>query len=484
MNRIDLLEITPDERIRIIGAADLMLERIPELVYPEEADAEKRAYAMSVLANPLAKAENVAYRRDIARDFLVSGDLLSRVVEDVKGIDELSALWQEERRQVIAEWQKTRENSGYTDEANFQEKISMVQADLRQFLRLYDRLNKLIDTLTVNTLYADGLLEFKETCIRLYASYAFSAVPRARKLLEVDPARYTCELLLGMNENLAVDTVELNMLYTPDAEESAANSGAPGTELNVTVPQMMPLVRAALDNLDSQTVGSCETLERLFNDLNAQLRFYTFCTDFCHALTAAGANYMFPQMTDADSGVTSALELRDVYEVLSHEGAGNSHDVLLTPERSGIIVTGEGGVGKTALLRAVCTAQILAQCGLPVTCRDASLAIRTGVFACFTESFDASKEPMRRFETEARAMAKIIDNLTPHALVALNELFESTGFADASDALYNIFSVISQHDIYFIATTHLPRLAERFIEIDHVTAMSMKAGGKLVRMRS
>ena len=40
MSTINLLELIPDDRIKIIGAADLQLERLPALVYPDEADAE------------------------------------------------------------------------------------------------------------------------------------------------------------------------------------------------------------------------------------------------------------------------------------------------------------------------------------------------------------------------------------------------------------------------------------------------------------
>ena len=92
--------------------------------------------------------------------------------------------------------------------------------------------------------------------------------------------------------------------------------------------------------------------------------------------------------------------------------------------------------------------------------------------------------PLRKFESEAQAIAKIIDSLTPYALVALNELFETVNFADASDALYNIFSVMTQHNIAFFATTHMPRLAERFIEVDRITAMSMSGSSRLEPMNT
>ena len=480
MSTINLLELVPDDRIKIIGAADLQLERLPALVYPDDADAEKRAYASGVLRAPLCRPENITHRRDIARDFLASGDLLDRLEQISAGAGEYRRTWQEERKQLFSELH-SEDGTPFSDTEG---KFAMLKLNLRSFLQLSERLKELIDILASSTLYAEGLLEFKETCIKLYASHAFSDVPRAARLLEADTSDYTAELLLGLNESLTVESVNLNMLYTADDNTASADEG--GTDelsAHITAAELEPLLLAALDALNNHTVESCEALIGLFQELFTELRFYRFCLDFCRALSGAGTHYMFPQVTDAESGVTSILALRDPLEVLSGEGSAAPHDILLTPERSGIVVTGPGGVGKTALLRAVCTAQILAQCGLPVICKDASLSIRSGIFVCFTDVSDPNRDLLRRFESEAQAMAKIIDSLTPWALVALNELFETVSFADAADALYNIFSVMTQHNIAFFATTHMPRLAERFMEVDRITAMQMTAEGRLEPMQ-
>ena len=483
MSTINLLELIPDDRIKILGAQDLQLERLPALVYPDEADAEKRAYASGVLRAPLCRPENITHRRDIARDFLASAGLLEQLEQISAGSDEYRKAWQEERKQLFTELH----SEDGAPVSGTEGKFAMLKLNLRCFLKLSARLKELIDILASSTLYAEGLLEFKESCIKLYASHAFSDVPRAARLLEADTSDYTAELLLGLNESLTVESVNLNMLYTADRSAPASDGSDASDADNVTVPvtseELLPMLHAALDALGNHTVESCEALIGLFRELSGELRFYRFCLDFCRALSGAGAHYMFPQVTDAESGVTSILALRDPLEVLSGEGSAAAHDILLTPERSGIVVTGPGGVGKTALLRAVCTAQILAQCGLPVICKDASLSIRSGIFVSFTDVSDPNRDLLRRFESEAQAMAKIIDSLTPWALVALNELFETVSFADAADALYNIFSVMTQHNIAFFATTHMPRLAERFMEVDRITAMQMTAEGRLEPMQ-
>ena len=81
MSKIKLLEFENDEHIKILGADDLQLDRIPALIYPDETPEsnEKRIYAVSVLRSPLSKPENIAHRREIARDFLSSDALLEKL---------------------------------------------------------------------------------------------------------------------------------------------------------------------------------------------------------------------------------------------------------------------------------------------------------------------------------------------------------------------------------------------------------------------
>ena len=498
MSKIKLLETEPDDRIKILGADDLQLDRLPLLIYPDDNDVQKREYAALTLRMPLSNVVNIAHRREIARDFLSSDGLLEKL-EDISGdAQEFRKNWQENRRELILRRHQDESASASLDTAgeepahsqNTGMKLEMAKLNIRCFLELSERLHKLIDYLASYTLYAEGLLEFKETCIKMYASYAFSDVPRGKRLLEADLSDFTAELLLGLNENLSVESIDLNMLYSGDGHGDKGSDNAlpeqdgfdPPVTGTLSMDSLSSLLTASIDNLNDHTVESCEELIGLFQELCLELKFYRFCCDFCKALGEAGARYMFPQVTEAGSAITSILALRDPLEVLSGEGFGAPHDILLTPERSGIVVTGPGGVGKTALLRAVCTAQILAQCGLPIICRDASLSVKSGVFVCFTDVSDPDRDPLRRFESEAQAIAKIIDSLMPYALVALNELFETVNFADASDALYNIFSVMTQHNIAFFATTHMPRLAERFIEVDRITAMSMSGESKLEPM--
>lgn len=471
MDSIKLLNIEQDEPVRIIGFDDLLLSGIPKAIYPEDTEEQNsmREYALSVLKKPSTRTENIVYRRDMVRDFLSGAGLLEKLLEITSGTDEFRKNWQEEKKN---QYTKRREE-GENDPDSYIWKLDLCQLDCRAFLQLSEKLKEMIDFLAQYTFYAEGLLEFKEACIKLYASHAFSAVPRALKICAADPDSFSVELLIGLNENLNIDSVRLNNI-----SDEAVHGEKRFDSSSVTSKEFMHLFKVGLEVTDDETVESCEEILKLFSDTYSQLRFYRFAVDYCNAFASRGVKCTFPQITEAASNVTSVLDMMDPLDVLVNPDKVQEHDILLTPERSGIVVSGPGGVGKTALLRAVCVSQLLAQCGLPILCKDASLSIKCGIFVCFAD-VSSAKDSIRRFETEASSMARIIENLSPYSLIALNELFESVSFADAADALYNIFTVITQHDIAFFATTHLPQLAERFIEIDKITAVSMKEGGML-----
>ena len=164
MKSVNLLEIKPDEHIKILGADDLMLDKLASLVYPSDEDAEKRRYASGVLLSPLCEPDNIAYRRDIARDFLASGNLLNELDCIARGSEELRKSWQEERLRHHAathslnggENGEQPDNHAPSDPVGA--KLENLKINLSYFLKLYSRFKELIDLLAASTLYAEGML--------------------------------------------------------------------------------------------------------------------------------------------------------------------------------------------------------------------------------------------------------------------------------------------------------------------------------------
>ncbi|MGI6203153.1 MAG: MutS-related protein [Eubacteriales bacterium] len=181
---------------------------------------------------------------------------------------------------------------------------------------------------------------------------------------------------------------------------------------------------------------------------------------YVNAMRAKRLPLCYPTLTCG--GPAHYEELYDLYLCASYYDAGAvvPNDVDLS--HGGILVTGANNTGKTVFLRSVGTAQLLAQAGLPVIARNAAVRMRSGVFSLyaaaekeFTEGNDAG-----RFEQEVRLVAEMLDVIKPGALVLLNELFQTTAYAEGAEGLCGILRYLRSEPVGvdYIAVTHLTDL--------------------------
>lgn len=136
------------------------------------------------------------------------------------------------------------------------------------------------------------------------------------------------------------------------------------------------------------------------------------------------------------------------------------NDVSLTASESGLLVKGLTDSGKTVYLRAIGSAQLFAQAGLPVLAESARMSIRHGFFSHFSSAEEEflSGDAAGRFDQEAKEIARIISGLTPHSLLLLNETFQTTSYREGTESMYNILRFMPGLGTKYIFVTHLTRL--------------------------
>ncbi len=201
--------------------------------------------------------------------------------------------------------------------------------------------------------------------------------------------------------------------------------------------------------------GYARVLFEEFCPLKEALAFYEAAVAFCHRLEEQGIPYCFPAICD---DATSFAELRDLYLVSRAEdlSAVIPYD-LSTASKTQIAVFGANGSGKTVFLRALGTAQILFQAGLPVPARSAVMTVCSGIFSQFSEAekslTDADKAG--RFEQEARELATMLEAVEAGALVLLNETFQTTAYGEGARGLLPILQYFSHREIRYLLVSHL-----------------------------
>lgn len=223
------------------------------------------------------------------------------------------------------------------------------------------------------------------------------------------------------------------------------------------------LMSVPLQLLAEQIDTLSDQLFDRFCHIADELPFYDVALRYLHACRGKGVMPTYPTVSD---GVNYDIHgLRDLSllvdenqtePVIPNDVGGNS--------LRGMIVFGENNSGKTVFLRALGTAQLLAQAGLPIPADGAKMPVCTQIMTQFSE---AEKEFERgndagRFEQEVRELASVVDDLDNGALILLNETFQTTAYDEGAEGLYHILRYFSARKIRFLLVSHLHQLEGRF----------------------
>lgn len=170
----------------------------------------------------------------------------------------------------------------------------------------------------------------------------------------------------------------------------------------------------------------------------------------------------YPELTS--DGPARYEELYDLFLCASYIDAGSVVPNDADLSHGGILVTGANNTGKTVFLRSVGTAQLLAQAGLPIIAKSATVRMRCDVYSLYAaaEKEFAPGVDAGRFEQEVRLVAEMLKSIKPGALVLINELFQTTSYPEGAEGLCGILRYLRSDVVGadFIAVTHLTDLID------------------------
>lgn len=159
-----------------------------------------------------------------------------------------------------------------------------------------------------------------------------------------------------------------------------------------------------------------------------ELVFYLACIRFVRKYEKAGFFFVMP-----DCAPRQDFEVRDAYDMtlginLYRNEKGCRivpNDYSINEKRRLFILTGANQGGKTTFIRSMGLIQCLAQIGMFVPCRKASLRMVGQIHTHFSRE-DESGAVVGRFEQELQRVHDILKNLQDGDMVLLNETFTST----------------------------------------------------------
>jgi DNA mismatch repair ATPase MutS len=227
-------------------------------------------------------------------------------------------------------------------------------------------------------------------------------------------------------------------------------------------------------NLVADALGkSADHVLAFFRMLRTELAFFLGCANLKDALEQSGQPTCFPKPMPPGEACFSCKGLYDATLALSLKGRVVGNDV----ESDGnllVVITGANQGGKSTFLRSVGLAHLMMQCGMIVPAAMFSASVCDGLFTHYKREEDTSMTS-GKLDEEMSRMSVIVDHMTPHALLLLNESFASTNEREGSEISRQIVrGLIDQRErIFFV--THLYELAHGLYERQSESATFLRA---------
>ncbi|HEU5075023.1 MAG TPA: DNA mismatch repair protein [Polyangiaceae bacterium] len=195
-----------------------------------------------------------------------------------------------------------------------------------------------------------------------------------------------------------------------------------------------------------------------FVQLLGEIEFYLGALGFRDRARAAGLEVCLPALVDA----RAPRRLEGLFNpLLLMSGITPVPCTIATRTLSGtVLITGPNSGGKTRLLQALAFAQVLAQAGLFIPARSASIAVVPSLVVSLIEETKADQTE-GRLGMELMRIRALFERLPPGAMVLLDELCSGTNPSEGEEIFELVVSTLARLEPQVFITTHFLAFAAR-----------------------
>jgi len=422
------------------GAVDLLIDK---LVMEFESSYERAENFLRIIQGGGSHG-SVEYRQDVLRDFLDKPQLLSDLSEMLKSYDDLRKDWQEMRTSL----------GTY---ASLKATAEFIKATLTYFSAIYAVLSEY-------EINSAGLSRLKTWLLEMSENSVIAELNRIAELFKGDSlSGYEWGLQAKLDDTLTVsgisvesmrevsDSSFLKRVFTKKVDDGYVDLGEFHAE------EAKTLLSKALYELYYAMTAIAGSLYEIFRGLSTELDFYTTGVKYVRYLDASQGGWVLPGVSAGTIRCSGLYDPLLIVEGLSIERIV-SNDVNAN---GNILVRGLNAAGKTSLLRAVGIAIMFGNAGLPVCAKSAEIPMVNAVYTQFSKAEELGKlDEAGRFEQEVRELAEIVHSDLSGAVVLLNETFQTTSYAEGSEAIKPILEAFERNGARWIFVTHLTPLLE------------------------
>ncbi len=216
---------------------------------------------------------------------------------------------------------------------------------------------------------------------------------------------------------------------------------------------------AALINLLEIINHFSEQSLAFFRQLREETGFYVGCLNMHEAFSTISVPLCFPVPRGMDESYLHFEGLVDGSLALK-EGKMPVQNDLKPTEKRLFLITGANQGGKSTFLRSLGIAQLLMQGGVFVPALSFTSDICDGIYTHFTREEDA-KMNCGKLAEELSRMNTLIDQISPHSLLLMNESFSTTTEREGSRIAEETVLALYENHTKILFVTHLFEFAER-----------------------
>ncbi len=138
----------------------------------------------------------------------------------------------------------------------------------------------------------------------------------------------------------------------------------------------------------------------------------------------------------------------------------------------GIVITGPNTGGKTVAIKTVMLNCLMAQCGLHVTCEEASVCMNSN-YLCDIGDGQNISENLSTFSAHIKNVLEVLAEVNRDSLVIMDELGSGTDPAEGMGIAISILEELRKSGCNFIVTTHYPEVKEYAEKADGIVNARM-----------
>ncbi len=210
-----------------------------------------------------------------------------------------------------------------------------------------------------------------------------------------------------------------------------------------------------------------------FQALRVELAFFMGCLALHEQLTQMDAPVVFPRIEQGAGHSHVFTGLYDVCLSLTMKKKIVGNDMAAT-NKSLAIITGANQGGKSTFLRSMGLSKLMMQSGMFVPATSFRATLCDSLITHFRREEDSGMKS-GKLDEELDRMDKIIDRLTPQAMILFNESFAATNEREGSEIARQIVTALLDHNICIFFVTHLYEFASGFYRRKLDNAIFLKA---------